>query len=133
MEFASEILIVGGMCILAFGFILGIPMALAREKAPRAPRYLIAAHLAALIQGGMLLALTIAFDFSSLASWIETVAASLFVGGVVLFDLGLTINWLQNIEDAFGEKSLGYKISSAGTPLVLVSAGIVFYGVITAL
>ena len=130
---ATQILIVGGMCILAFGFLLGIPMAMAREKASRAPRYLIAAHLAALIQGGMLLALTIAFDFSALSSGVETVAASLFVGGVVLFDLGLTLNWLQAVEDAFGEKSLGYKISSAGTPLVLISAGIVFYGVLTAL
>lgn len=133
MDTASQILIVGGMFILAYGFALGIPMAMARDKAPRAPRYLIAAHLAALIQGGMILALTIAYDFSTLSSWIETVAASLFIVGVVLFDLGLTINWLQNVKDAFGEKSLGYKISSAGTPLVLISAGIVLYGVIIAL
>jgi hypothetical protein len=133
MDIAIRILIVGGMLILSFGFALGIPMAMARDKAPRAPRYLLAAHLAALIQGGMLLALTIAFDFSTLTSWIETVAASLFIGGVILFDLGLTINWLQNVEDAFGEKSLGYKISSAGTPFILVSAGIVLYGVLAAL
>lgn len=133
MDIASKILIVGGMFILAYGFALGIPMAMARDKAPRAPRYLIAVHLAALIQGGMLLALTIAYDFSTLSSWVETVAASLFMGGVVLFDLGLTLNWLQNIQDAFGERSLGYKISSAGTPLILSSAGIILYGVLTAL
>lgn len=132
MDIANQILIISGMCILTYGFLLGIPMALARDKSPRAPRYLIAVHLAALIQGGMLLALTIAFDFSLLSSWVETLAASLFVGGVVLFDLGLTFNWLQSIEDAFGEKSLGYKISSAGTPLVLISAGIILYGVFAA-
>lgn len=133
MDNGTQILIIGGVFILSYGFLLGIPMALAREKASRAPRYLLAAHLAALIQGGMLLALTIAFDFSMLASWIETVAASLFVGGVVLFDLGLTLNWLQRTEDAFKEKSVGYKVSSAGTPLVLISAGILVYGVLGAL
>jgi hypothetical protein len=133
MDNATQILITGGMVILTYGFLLGIPMALAREKSSRAPRYLVAVHLAALIQGGMLLALTIAFDFSTLSSWIETVAAALFVGGVLLFDLGLTLNWLQSIGDAFSEKSLGYKVSSAGTPLVLISAGVIVYGVFTAL
>ncbi len=131
MDHATQILIIGGMLILTYGFLLGIPMAIAREKASRAPRYLMAAHLASLIQGGMLLALTIAFDFSTLTSWIDTIAASFFVGGVTLFDLGLTLNWLQGIEDAFGDKSLGYKVSSAGTPLVLISAGIILYGVFT--
>lgn len=129
MDNANLILILGGMFILSYGFLLGIPMAVARKKASRAPRYLIAVHLASLIQGGMLLALTVAFDFSTLISWVETIAASLFVGGVILFDLGLTLNWLQKIEDAFKEKSLGYKVSSAGTPLVLTSAGIIMYGV----
>lgn len=133
MNSATQILIVSGLILLMYGFLLGIPMALAREKASRAPRYLIAAHLAALIQGGMLLALTIAIDFSALSSWIETVIATIFACGVALFDLGLTLNWLQSIEDAFAERSLGYKISSAGTPLVLISAGVLLYGVLTAL
>ncbi|MDX1641825.1 MAG: hypothetical protein R3220_09000 [Balneolaceae bacterium] len=130
---AFQILIIGGMLILTYGFLLGIPMAMAREKTPRAPRYLVAAHLAALIQGGMLLALTIAIDFSKLPSWIETVIASLFVGGVTLFDVGLTLNWLQNVKDAFAEKSIGYKVSSAGIPLILISAGTLLYGVLAAL
>ncbi|MCW9706125.1 hypothetical protein [Fodinibius salsisoli] len=133
MDNSTQILIIGGMLILTYGFLLGIPIASAREKASRAPRYLMAAHLAALIQGGMLLALTIAFDFSTLVPWLETVIASLFVGGVILFDLGLILNWLQSVDDAFGERSLGYKVSSAGTPLVLISAGILVYGVFSAL
>ncbi|PWN08136.1 hypothetical protein DDZ15_00435 [Rhodohalobacter mucosus] len=133
MDIAPQILIVAGLIVLMYGFLLGIPMARARKKASRAPRYLIAAHLAALIQGSILLALTVAFDFSMLASWIETLIASLFTGGVLLFDLGLTINWLQGSEDAFAERSLGYKVSSSGTPLILVSAGILVYGVLMAL
>lgn len=133
MDNTTQILIVGGMSILAFGFLLGIPMAVARGKAPQAPRYLFAAHLAAIIQGGLLLALTIAVGFSTLSSGAETIAASLLVGGMGLFDLGLALNWLQGVEDAFGEKSLGNKVSSVGVPLVLVGTGIVFYGVVAAL
>lgn len=133
MDTATQILIVGGMAVLSFGFLLGIPMAVVRGKASRAPRYLIAAHLAAIIQGGLLLALTIAIGFSVLSAGTETLAASLLVGGVALFDIGLALNWLQGVEDAFAEKSLGNKVSSVGTPLVLIGTGIVFYGVLAAL
>lgn len=56
MEAATRIMILGGMSVLALGFALGIPMAAARRRAPRAPRYLLAAHLAAIIQGGVLVA-----------------------------------------------------------------------------
>lgn len=133
MNIANQILILGGMAILIFGLLLGIPMAMARNKSPRAPRYLFAAHLAAIIQGGMLLALTIAIGFSTLSSTFEIVAASILVGGITLFDIGLTINWLQGIEDAFREKSIGNMVSSVGTPFVIIGAGIIFYGVIMAL
>lgn len=131
MTAANRILVMGGMSVLLFGLLLGIPMAVARSRAARAPRYLFAAHLAAIIQGGMLLALTIGVDFSSLSSGVETTAAAMLVGGVVLFDVGLTANWIQGVEDAFGESSLGNKISGLGTPFVLIGAGIVFYGVFT--
>lgn len=133
MDLAARLLIVGGTFVLAFGLLLGIPMAAARSEAPRAPRYLFAAHLAAIIQGGMLLALTVAIDFSPLSSSVETAAAAFLVGGVTLFDAGLTLNWLQGVEDGFAEKSLGYRTASVGTPLVLLGAGIVCYGVVAAL
>lgn len=133
MDTATRILVVGGMCVLVFGFLLGIPMAAARSKASRAPRYLFAAHLAAIIQGGMLLALTIAVGFAALSSAVAATAAALLVGGVALFDLGLALNWLQGVEDAFAEGSLGNKVSAVGTPLVLIGAGILLYGVVAAL
>lgn len=132
MDLATRILVVGGTSVMLFGFLLGIPMALARGKAPRAPRYLFAAHLAAIIQGGLLLALTIALGSSTLSSGARVTAASLLVGGVAFFDLGLTLNWLQGVEDGFGEGSLGNKVSAVGTPLVLVGGAIVFYGVVAA-
>lgn len=129
---ATRILIVGGMCVLAVGFLLGVPMSAARSKAARAPRYLFAAHLAAIVQGGLLLALTVAVGFSDLAAGAETTAASLLLIGIVFFDLGLVVNWLQGVEDAFAEKSLGNKISTVGAPLVLIGAAILLFGVVVA-
>ena len=131
MTTATRVLIVGGMSVLAFGFLLGIPMAAARSKAPQPPRYLFAAHLAAIIQGGLLLALTIAVSVSTLSARVETAAASVLLAGVALFDLGLATNWLQGVQDGFGEKSIGNKVSAVGTPLVLIGTGIIFYGVLS--
>lgn len=133
MDTATRILVVGGLSVLSFGFLLGIPMAAARSKAPQAPRYLFAAHLAAIIQGGLLLALTIAVSWSTLSAGTETLAVALLLAGVTLFDLGLAFNWLQGVQDSFGESSPGGKVSAVGTPLVLVGTGILFYGVIQGL
>lgn len=130
MDTATRILVVGGMSVLSFGLLLGIPMAIERSKAPSAPRYLFAAHLAAIIQGGLLLALTIPMSWSARSSATEITAASLLVAGVALFGMGLAINWLQGVNDAFGEGSVGNKISALGTPLVLIGVAILFYGVI---
>jgi hypothetical protein len=126
----TEILILGGMGIAACGFLLGIGMIAARTKAARAPRYLLAAHLAALIQGGLLLGMAAAVRFSSLGAALETTGAALLVGGVVLFDLGLVWNWIQGVQDGFGEKSPGNKVSAVGTPFVLVGFAILFWGVL---
>jgi hypothetical protein len=131
MTTATRALIVGGMSVLAFGFLLGIPMAAARSKAPQPPRYLFAAHLAAIIQGGLLLALTIAVSVSTLSARVETAATSVLLAGVALFDLGLATNWLQGVQDGFAEKSIGNKVSAVGTPLVLIGTGILFYGVLS--
>lgn len=130
MDTATRILIVGGMAVLSFGLLLGIPMVVTRSEAPRAPRYLLAAHLAAIIHGVLLLALTIALGYSSLSPGMETTAVTLLLAGVVLFDVGLVMNWLQGVQDGFAEKALGNKISGLGTPLVLVGTGIIFFGVL---
>lgn len=133
MDTASQILVVGGTCILMYGLLLGIPMIVARGRSPRPPHYLVAAHLAAIIQGGVLLALTVAVEFSVLPAGWEAGAAGALVGGIVLFDLGLTVNWLQGVKDSFAENALGGKISALGLPFVLGGAGILLVGVIAAL
>jgi len=129
VDTANRILILGGMGIVAGGFLLGVGMIVARSKAARAPRYLLSAHLAALIQGGLLLGLAAAVGYSSLGAAWEDTGAALLVGGVVLFDLGLVLNWIQGVQDGFGEKSVGNKISAGGTPLVLIGFAILFWGV----
>lgn len=132
METATRVLIAGGMVVLSIGFILGIPMALERRKAPQPPRYLFAAHLAAIIQGGLLLALTVAVGFSDISTGAETVAAWLLVAGIALFDAGLIVNWQQGVEDGIGQNSVGSNISGLGTPLVLIGTGILVFGVFAA-
>ena len=133
MDTGTRILILGGMGIAACGFLLGIGMIAARARAARAPRYLLAAHLAALIQGGLLLGVAGAVRLSSVGAALETTGAALLVGGVVLFDLGLVWNWIQGVQDGFGEKSPGNKISAAGTPFVLLGFAILLWGVIAGL
>ena len=132
MDTATRILIVGGMSVLSAGLLLGIPMAATRSKAPRAPRYLLIAHLAAIIQGGLLLALTVAMNFSRQSEGLENAAASILVGGVGLFILGNSMNWLRGTEDAFADKTVGNKVAAAGTPFILAGAGILLYGVAAA-
>lgn len=133
MDRASQILLVGGMSVLMFGLLLGIPMGLARQKASHAPRYLVLAHLASIIQGGLLLALTVVVGSSALSSGMETLAAAAAVSGSALFGVGNTINWLQKVQDAFSEKSLGNKIGSVGTPLIVIGVGMFLFGALKGL
>ena len=49
MTTAQNIVVTYGVLILAWGFLLGIPLAGARMKAAHAPRYLVTSHVAALM------------------------------------------------------------------------------------
>lgn len=133
METATTVLVMGGMSVLAFGVLLGIPMVAARRAAARAPRYLFSAHLAAIIQGAVLLALTVPLELASLSAGVATGVAAALVAGMALFVLGLTTNWLQGVEDGFAENAIGSTVSAVGTPLVVVGIGILLHGVATGL
>ncbi|MDQ2069913.1 hypothetical protein [Natronospira bacteriovora] len=129
MDIASQILIVGGTTLLTFGLFMGIPMVLVRNRSAQAPRYLFAAHLVPIIQGGLLLALTIALDYASLPPWLATMTAAFLVGGMALFVAGLALNWLQGIKDAFAENAVGGKVSALGLPFVLSGGVFLLAGV----
>ena len=114
-DVAVKVLITGGTLVLLYGFFLGFPMAQARMKGPEAPRQLVNVHLEALMSGAALLGLSIAAEFSTLASGWEQVAAWLLVGGVAATLLGGTLNWLMKVTDAFAAKPPGSSFrASAG-------------------
>ena len=129
MGTAEKVLIVGGVSILSYGFLLGIPLSMIRMKSPQAPRYLITAHLAAIIQGALLLGLSRATQLSDLSPTLETTAAALFVVGVSFFVVGATLDWLQNIGDHFAERSLGWKLLAISGPINISAAAIFLVGV----
>lgn len=108
-------------------------MGITRGRAERAPRYLLIAHLASLIQGATLLALTVALRFTNLSDSVAMVAAYSLVSGVALFALANILNWTQGVQDAFAEKSLGNQFGAPGTLLMLIGGAIVFLGVIAEL
>src|SRR5688572_21896391 len=93
-----------------------MPLSQIRMAAPAAPRHLVTAHLAAIIQGAVHLSLTTAIAFSGLPEWLETAAALLLVAGSALFVAGAMTNWLQHITgDHFAERTLGWKLFAASS------------------
>ena len=64
---AEKVLIAGGMLNLAYGTLLGYPIVVIRAKgAPATPRYLLAAHVGALLHAAILLGLVWAARLSGL-------------------------------------------------------------------
>jgi len=133
MDESSKILLVGGVVSLTYGFALGIPMAIIRTRRPQAPRHLVNAHLEAIIEVALLIALSIATEFSSLATPFETVAALLLVAGCVLSVAGSVANWLMTVDDPFAARSFGWKLQAASATMVVTGVVIILVGVLTAL
>lgn len=57
MTLAEQILVLGGIINLVYGFITGFILAAIRQKKVEAPKYLMFAHIGPLMQGAMLLGL----------------------------------------------------------------------------
>jgi hypothetical protein len=132
VQTAQKILVVYGSLSLTYGFALGLPLSAIRMRRPEAPRYLTVAHLSAIIQGGVHLALTIALGFAGIASWLATTSAVLLVSGSTLFVAGATLDWLQHVGDHFAERSLGWRLLAASGPAHLGGITIVTAGVLAA-
>ncbi|MEZ4865828.1 MAG: hypothetical protein R3C14_31230 [Caldilineaceae bacterium] len=104
MTIAEQILVLGGVLNLVYGFITGFMVAMIRQKQSEAPKYLMFAHIGPLMQGAMLLGLVFAVQMSNLSTGTEAVAAALLSGGAFLLAAKDTINWWQSISDEFHEK-----------------------------
>ncbi|MFZ4662519.1 MAG: hypothetical protein ACOYNY_36260 [Caldilineaceae bacterium] len=131
MTFAEELLVLGGVINLIYGFITGFVLAVIRQKQAVAPKYLMFAHIGPLMQGAMLLGLVFAVQMSTLADGVETAGAALLVVGALLLATKDTINWWQTIGDEFREKpvlglaigTLSVLTSSAG--LLILTIGVI--------
>ena len=130
METSGEVLLVGGCVSLTYGFLLGIPLSATRMRSPVASRHLVTAHLAAIVQGAILVALSSAMHESDLPSGLETLAASALVAGAVLFVAGAVANWLQAVGDHFAARSLGWKLLAASGPINVIAIVIVLVGIV---
>ncbi len=129
MNTAQNLLVGYGMVILVYGFVLGIPLAVARSGAPQASRHLVTTHLSALMQGPVVLGLAFAIGTVSFDSGLSVIAAGLVIAGLLAESLGGTINWLQGTGDQFAERGLGFRINALtgalSIPGVLIIAVVV--------
>ena len=133
METAAKVLIVGGMLNLVYGVITGLIISRLRSRGPEVPRFLTLAHIGPLMEGPMLLGLSVALGLSSLANGWETTAAWLLVAGSIGIAAGDTLNWLGGVGDAFAERSPGFFLQAIGGPLSGVGIAIVTVGVFAGL
>jgi len=130
---AQNVFVVYGVVILAYGFVLGVPLAASRTKAAQAPKHLVTTHLSAIIQGAVHLGLAFAVGFTDLSTGWAVAAAWLIVAGSALEIVGGTINWLSGTGDQFAEKSFGFRFNSLVGPPAITGIVIVIVGVIRAL
>ncbi len=133
MTTAQSIFLVYGVVALTYGFVLGIPLAASRMKAPHASRHLVTTHLAAIIQGAVHLGLVVAIGFADVSTGLAVAAAWLIVAGSSFEIVGGTLNWLSGTGDQFAEKSLGFRFNSLVGPPSIIGILIVAFGVVRAL
>jgi hypothetical protein len=119
---------------LAYGVLLGYPITVTCAKgAPTTPKYLMAAHVGALLQAAVLLGLVWAARLSALGRassmwppWLVVVASAL----VAAKD---TLNWVTGVKDEFGEKARTTPLSALAAPTETLGVGIFVASVLAAL
>jgi hypothetical protein len=131
---AEKVLIAGGVLNLAYGALLGYPIVVIRGKgAPATPRYLLAAHIGALLHAAILLGLVWAARLSTLGpGWLD-LAAWLVVVSSALIAAKDTVNWLTGVQDEFSEKAKTVPLAGLAVVAEPIGIGIFLVGVLTAL
>jgi len=131
MTLAEQILVLGGIINLVYGFITGFMLAVIRQRQPVAPKYLMFAHTGPLMQGAMLLGLVFAVQMAQLSTGMETTGAVLLTIGALLLAIKDTVNWWQTIGDEFGEKpvlglALGMlSVLTSSVGLLILAVGVI--------
>jgi hypothetical protein len=131
---AEKVLIAAGVLNLAYGALLGYPITVIRAKgAPATPKYLMAAHVGALLHAAVLLGLVWAARLSTLGpGWLD-VAAWLVVVSSALIAAKDTVNWLTGVRDEFAEKARTAPLAALAAVAEPIGIGIFVVGVLTAL
>jgi hypothetical protein len=131
---AEKVLIAGGVLNLAYGALLGYAIVAIRAKgAPATPRYLMAAHIGALLHAAVLLGLVWAARLSTLSPGWQEVAAWLVVVSSALVAAKDTVNWLTGVQDEFSEKAMAMPLAALAALGEPIGIGIFVVGVLTAL
>jgi hypothetical protein len=130
MSTAQNLLVGYGVIVLTYGFLLGVPLAASRMKAPAASRHLVTTHLSGLMQGPIHFGLAFALGAVSFDSDLATTAAALVVGGSLAEITGGTLNWLQSSQDQFSERSMGFRVNALTGLLPIPGALIIAVGVL---
>jgi hypothetical protein len=134
-ETAAKILIVGGVASLLFAFVMGFVLANARTKDPEAEQIrLVGVHTVALFEGFMLLGLVWAVALSNLSSGLETTAALLLLGSVVLQTAANVIAWRQKVMNLFAPpRGITYQLAASNAVLGIAGLSILTVGVLKGL
>jgi hypothetical protein len=129
MSTAQRVFIAYGIVILVVGFGLGTVLGMVRMKSPAA-RTLATAHVETLMQAAMHLGLAFAVGAVNFDTSAATVGAWLLVAASAMQALGATTNWITNVRDQFGERSVGFYLNSSATLIALPGLAIIGYGIL---
>ncbi len=129
MSTAQRVFIAYGIVILVVGFGLGTVLGMVRMKSPAA-RTLATAHVETLMQAAMHFGLAFAVGAVNFDTSAATVGAWLLVAASAMQALGATTNWITNVGDQFGERSVGFYLNSSATLIALPGLAIIGYGIL---
>ena len=131
MPAAEKVLITGGVAAVTVSLLLGLNLARLRQSRPLLEVHpWLAAHQTALLQGLMMLGLSVAVGLSSLSSGWESLAAWLIVVGATMSTLANLANASQRVQDQFAQRSLGLRLNTVQAILVLPGVVILLIGVL---
>lgn len=131
---ADKVLIAGGVLNLAYGALLGYPIAVIRARgAPAAPKYLTTTHVGTLLHAAILLGLVWAARMSTLGPGWQNTAAWLVVASSALIAAKDTVNWLTGVKDEFRERPQNAPFAALAALAETAGIGIFVVGALAAL